>query len=279
MALQNYIESVMESFRILASQEIIVRLLASLIILIISLLILIIIKNVLFRIAEARGRDRRAIENTYRMVKASLGIVTLFLIIFIITQQTIVAMFLLGVILVVLAASWEIIANTIAYYAILFYQVVERGEYVRIGPYEGIVRDITPLFTMLEDDFGVIAVPNRSVISHGRVLVREPVKVVFSLKVWGLDDPKALDNLLASIRDRLEPTLRAVSAIPGEVSMYIDEISGDSVSIKFEVLLPGPKVVRARIESILKEVASFMWETGYSFSVAVERQEWQARVV
>ena len=279
MPAQDHMASVWENIKLMASQEILMRLLASLAILIISIIILLIIKNILFRIAEARGRDRRAIENTYRMIKASLGIVTFFLIVFIITQQAIIALFLLGVILVVLAASWEIIANIISYYSILLYQVIERGEYVKIGPFEGVVRDITPIFTLLEDEYGVVAVPNRLVVTKGRILIREPVKVVFSLKVWGLDDPKSLDNLLASIRDRLEPSLRAISAIPGEVSMYIDEISGDSVSIKLEVLLPGPKVGRARIESVLREVASFMWGTGYSFSVAIEKPEWQGRVV
>ena len=279
MAGQDYVASMLESIKMLASQEILMRLLASLVILIISITILLIIKNILFRIAEARGRDRRAIENTYRMIKASLGTVTLFLIIFILTQEAIIAIFLLGVILVVLAASWEIIANIVSYYSILLYQVLERGEYVRVGSFEGVVRDITPLFTLIEDEYGVVAVPNRLVVTKGRVLIREPVKVVFSLKVWGLDDPKSLDSLLSSIRERLEPSLRAISAIPGEVSMYIDEISGDSVSIKLEVLLPGPKVGRARVEAVLREVASFMWGTGYSFSVAIEKPEWQGRVI
>ncbi len=266
-----------EVFGAFASSTVLARLLAALLILLVSLAVLVIVKKILFGVAAARVRDKNVVENTYRVVKASLGAVTLFLILYVVTMQEVIIVFLLAVVIVVMAASWEIIANVISYYALQLYQVVQRGEYISVGEYEGRVRELTPLFTIVENDRGVYAVPNRLILNRGRVLYREPVPVGISLRVWGIEEPRALEDLIMKIRERLEPALRAVSASPGDVSLYIDEIAGDSVSLKFEVLLPGPRINKARLDTILREIASFMWSTGYSFSVAIEKPNGGAR--
>ncbi len=258
-----YVESIV-------SNDLIQRLLISLVILLASIIVLEITKRILLRITAGRVRERRAAENTFRMVKAVVASVTFLLILYVITKQVIVVYFILVAIVVVMLASWELIANLMSYYAILLYEVVTPGEYVEIGEYSGRVREVTPLYTIVEDDYGVYAVPNRLLVSKGRRLRREPVVVTVTVRVWGLEEPRSLEDLLQGIRERLEPALRMISAVPSEVTHYIDEISADSVSIKLEVLMPGPRVSKARLDSLLREIAAFMWSTGYSFSVSVE---------
>jgi len=264
------IETIMGAAQEAVGNPIVVRLLVSLGIILASIVALEVAKRILLGLAGGRLLEKRAAENTFRMVKATIGAIAFFLILYVLTQQAIVVAFALVIFVVVMGASWELIANFMSYYAILLYQLVSRGEYVEIGEYSGRVRDVTPLFTILEDERGVYAVPNRLIVSRGRKLRKEPVPVVISLRVWGLEEPQSLEDLIVKMRERLEPALRSMAAVPGEVKFYIDEVSADGVAIKIEVLMPGPRVSKAKLDSVLREIASFMWSTGYSFSVSVE---------
>jgi len=253
--------------------QLMLRLVASAIIVLVGLFLVALSRKVFERIARARSKDRKTIENTQKMIEISIIIVTIFLVIYVLTQQTIIVLFLLGVLLVLIGASWEVVANLAAYYVILMNQRPSKGDYVAVHGFAGRVRDITPFFTLIDNDESVQAVPNRLLLGKGVTVFKEPSIVTVAVRVWGFEDPEVVESLLSVIRSRLLETLKDAIAVPGEAELYIDEITMDGVVIKIDVPMPGYPIKpnKRKIALLLREVAAALKETGYSFSVSVEK--------
>ncbi len=264
-------DGLVEEFSVLFSNEVALRLLASLLVAIITLFVLAIVKKILYKFAEARVRDKRVVENTYKMIELGVVTIMVFIIAYILTRQTIIALFILGAVLVVMGAAWEIIANIVSYYAILMTQAVSRGEYVVVGGYEGRVRDVTPLFTFVENETGVYAIPNRLILSRGSVRVKEPVYAKIKVRVWGFEDPEVAEDIASRLRDRLLDALGGISAIPGEVKIFAEEVTVDGVVFGIIIPLPGPRISHEKLGNILREVGATLKDFGYSFSVTAEK--------
>jgi len=253
--------------------QLLVRIVVSLLIILIAMLIILLLRKLFDRISRVRAKDRKTIENTQKMIEISIIIVTLFLIIYVMTQQTIIVLFLLGLLLVLIGASWEVVANLAAYYVILMSQNPSKGDYVAVNGYVGRVREVTPFFTIIDNDESVQAVPNRLILGKGTTMFKEPTTVTIAARVWGFEEPEVVESIISILRSRLEEALKDAIAVPGEAEIYIDEVTMDGVVIKINIPMPGYPIKpnKRKISMVVQEVAAALRETGYSFSVTVER--------
>lgn len=248
------------------------RILGSLILIILILILLNIIKRLIFKIGGLSGADQKAMESTYKVIELSMFIITLFLVLFLITQQSIIVEFILGVILVILIASWETIANVASYYAILLSQAVTVGEYVSLEGCEGKVRKITILHTIIDSYSKVCMVPNRIFLSKLKSTVKEPVHAKFRVRIWGFEDVDVAEEIITKLKERLYDIAGSVTAIPGEARVSIEELSPDAVTASLILPHPGYRIQPEKTGLIIRELATILKEYGYPFNISLERQ-------
>ncbi len=251
--------------------EYIVKIIVSIVIVLVGLVILAMIKGVFKKFESARISERATLENMYKIISMSVYILLVFIIIYVMTQQQIIVLFLLGVLLIILAASWEVIANLAAYYALLASRALTRGDYIIIEPnIEGKIKEITPLFTVIEGETKVYTLPNLYILKHGKTTVREPIKVNLVIRVWGFEDPDALTGIKRLVEEKVARIGRDLMAIPEMPRAIIDEISVDGATLRVAVSLPGTKPNTVKISRLLEELAVSLKETGYSYTLTVE---------
>ncbi|MCE4622745.1 MAG: mechanosensitive ion channel [Desulfurococcales archaeon] len=261
-----------EIWSAIASGTYMVRVLESLILIVIILIFLNIIKKLIFKIGGLSGADQRAMENTYKIIELSLIIITLFLVLFLLTQQSIIVQFILGIVLVIFAASWETIANVASYYAILLTQAVTVGEYIALEGCEGKVRKITVLYTIIDGYNKVCTIPNRVFLSKLKSTIKEPVYAKFRVRIWGFEDVDVAEDITAKLKERLYDIAGSVTAIPGEARIYIEELSPDAVTASLLIPHPGHRIQPEKVGLIVREIATILKEYGYPFNISLERQ-------
>jgi small-conductance mechanosensitive channel len=265
------LSSLYESLTMLSENKVVVRIIVSIIILLVGLVILVMIKGIFKKLESRRVTERAALENMYKIIYGSLVLTLLFIVIYVLTQQQIIVVFLLGVILILLASSWEVIANLAGYYALLASRNISRGDYVIIPPdMEGRVREITPLFTIIDGDKAVYSVPNLTVLRKGIVSLRDPITVYLIVRVWGFEDPDALASLKEVIEEKVTATARNVLASPEKARGAIEELSVDGATIRIPLKVPGPRPNTLKISELIEELAVALKDTGYSFNINFE---------
>ncbi len=251
----------------------IMRIIISIIIIIIGYIFLALVKGIFKKIETSRAAEKTTLENMYKLLYISIIIILLFLIVYVITEQSVIVLFLLGVILILLASSWEVTANLAAYYALLLSRSVQRGDYIELPEdISGRIRQITPLFTEIEDENRVYMVPNLKLLRHGKTTVKEPIKVEVEIRVWGFEDPDTINNILEILKDKIAMAGRNVLALPEAASLIVEEVSVDGVSIRAELRVPGPKPNKAKLGRLMQELAVTLKETGYSYSLVIARE-------
>ncbi|MCE4624347.1 MAG: mechanosensitive ion channel family protein [Desulfurococcales archaeon] len=213
-----------------------------------------------------------SIENMYSLIKSATIIVTLFIILYILTQQQAIAYFILGVILILIAASWEVIANVASYYVILISRGLNKGDLVSIDDIVGKVREINPFFVVVEGEDGVYKIPNRVVLHKMVKMPVEPAIVTLNIRIWGLDDPEVARSIIQRIEDEIATLTRPLVTSPRHLQLEssVEELSSDSVTISIKLPVPGRKVSRRKFNRLLEDLAVSLKETGYSFTISLQ---------
>ncbi|MEB3759532.1 MAG: mechanosensitive ion channel family protein [Desulfurococcales archaeon] len=264
-------ETLVDYLKMFISNEYIVKAIVSLIIVIVGMVILAMIKGVFKKFESSRISERNTLENMYKIISMSVYILLVFIVIYVMTQQQIIVLFLLGVVLILLAASWEVIANIAAYYALLASRALSRGDYIILeGKIEGKIKEITPLFTVIEGDTRVYTIPNLYLLKRGKTAVKEPIKVWIIIRVWGFEEPDALTGIKQLIEEKIARLGRDLMAIPETPRTVIDEVSIDGATLRIEIAVPGTKPNKVKISRLLEELAVSLKETGYSYSLTAE---------
>ncbi|MEB3806345.1 MAG: mechanosensitive ion channel [Desulfurococcales archaeon] len=247
------------------------RTLEAIVLIVIILLFLGVVKRLLSRLGRLSGADQRSLENTYKIIELSTLIITLFLALYLLTQQTLIALFILGIVLVILASSWETIANIASYYAILLSQLATIGEYVVVDGCEGKIRKITVIYTIIDGGYKVCSIPNRVLLSKIKSAIREPVHIKFRIRIWGFEDVEVAEEIMAKLRERLQDVVGSITAVPGEARVYVEEISPDALTASLLVPHPGYRVQSEKIDLVIRELASILKEYGYPFNISLDR--------
>ncbi|MCE4605408.1 MAG: mechanosensitive ion channel family protein [Desulfurococcales archaeon] len=246
----------------------------SILTLIIIILFLMVYKRILNRLVNIRVLDRVYYEKLYRVTELAVFIVAILAITYYITGENILVYVIAGMILIVAASSWQIIASLVSFYILLFSRIVNRGDYIILpgGP-QGRVRDINLLYTVLETPHGVYAVPNLEIVRQGRLLLRDVSQMRIVVRIWGFEDPSIVSDLRLKIAEVLEERLSEV-AIHGAIPrIYVDEVSMDSVTFKAVIPVSGPRPNLSRLSDILVVMANSLKELGYSYTITLEHTE------
>ncbi len=246
----------------------------SILTLVIIILFLMIYKRILHRLVNIRVLDRIYYEKLYRVTELAVFIVAILAITYYITGEHVLVYVIAGMVLIVAASSWQIIASLVSFYILLFSRIVNRGDYIILpgGP-QGRVRDINLLYTVLETPHGVYAVPNLEIVRQGRLLLRDVSQMRMVVRIWGFEDPSIVGDLRLKIAEVLEERLSEV-AIHGAIPrIYVDEVSMDSVTFKAVIPVSGPRPNLSRVSDILVVMANSLKELGYSYTITLEHTE------
>ncbi|MEB3780081.1 MAG: mechanosensitive ion channel [Desulfurococcales archaeon] len=246
----------------------------SLIVIILSLIFLAVYRRILLRLVESRVLDRVYYDRIYRVTQLVVAIIAFLAVIYYMTGEHVLIYIIAGLVIIIAASSWEIIANIVSFYVILFSRLVTRGDYVMLpNGSHGRVREITLLYSLVETPQGVYAVPNLEFVRRGRLQFKEPSYIRVTIRIWGFEDPEVVEDLRSIVHNTIEEASREVLAHTGAIRVYVDEISMDSVVLKAVIPVPGPRPNIARLTSMLIELANALKETGYSYTIGFEMPE------
>jgi hypothetical protein len=263
--------SLIEYLDMIFENTYITRLIVSLIIIIIGIITLYLIRKILDKIKSSPGIDERSVENLYRLIKSALTIILAFLILYTLTQQQAIVFFIMGTILIMMAASWEIIANASAYYVILVSRRFGKGDRISIGEITGNIDEITPFYTVVRSEDGVYNIPNLKLLRNAVKLQSESVRTTIKIRIWGIDDPEIARSIIQRIEEEITSLSKPLVTSPRhtQISAVIDEISSDSVSIHINLPVPGPRPNRKKFNRLIQDLAILLKETGYSYSITI----------
>ncbi len=246
----------------------------SLIVVILALVFLAVYRRILLRLVESRVLDRLYYDRIYRVTQLVVAIIVFLTVGYYVTGEHTLVYIIAGLVIIVAASSWEIIANLVSFYVILFSRLVTRGDYIMLpNGSHGRIREITLLYSLIETPQGVYAIPNLAFIRSGRLQFKEPSYVRINIRVWGFEDPEVVDDIRAVVQSTIEEASREALAHSGAIRVYVDEISMDSVVLKAVIPVPGPRPNVARLTTMMVELANTLKETGYSYTIGLETME------
>lgn len=249
------------------------RLLESLVLVLVVALILALAKRVIVKICELSGVDRRTAEDTYRLVELSVAAITVFLVLYMLTEQQVIAYLVLSLVIVVVAASWEAIANVAGYYALILSKPVKLGEYVTVAGCEGKVKRITLLYTLVEEKDTSCSIPNRLFLSTAKTSVKEPVYARVKVRVWGFEGVDVAEGIVSKLEESLPGIVGGVTAAAGEARIHVEELGYGSVTAIITVPIAGYRVQPERMDEVVRGLAAMLKEHGYPFNVGLETQD------
>ncbi len=231
-------------------------------------------RRILRRLVDVRVLDRVYYEKLYRVTELALFIIALLSITYYVTGEHAVVYVIAGMILIVAASSWQIIASLVSFYILLFSRLISRGDYIILpgGP-QGRVREINLLYTTLESPNGVYAVPNLELVRRGRLLLKDTTQLRIVVRIWGFEDTSIISDLRLRIAEVLEEVGRSITVHAASPRVYIDEVSADSVTIKIDLPVSGPRPNMARASDVIMALANALKELGYSFTITMESVE------
>ncbi|MEB3773899.1 MAG: mechanosensitive ion channel family protein [Desulfurococcales archaeon] len=246
----------------------------SIITLILMIVFLAIYRRVLRRLVTARVLDRLYYEKLYRVTELIVFVITLLTVTYFLTGEHALIYVIAGLILIVAAASWQIIASIVSFYILLFSRIIGRGDNIILpgGP-QGRVREINLLYTVLETSQGLYAVPNLEIVKSGRLLLKDITHIRVVARVWGFEDPSVVPDIKASIQEALEEMVRELAVHGAVPRIYIDEVSMESATFKTIIPVTGPRPNLVRVSDVLVVLANALKELGYSYTITLEHPE------
>lgn len=183
-------------------------------------------------IAKPVGRKIKSITSTITYIVALIAIA------YTLTGvETLLIPFFI-VLAAILFSMWEFFVNIIGYYTILAGKMILQDTYVRIGEYEGKVKDITPLSIILEaHDGSLIRVPNRYVFIKP---IKTPSRrVILKLKVRIGGAP--LSHTIR-IADKIKELIKSKTKrgnVPGmNVDVAVTSIDGNNTNYEVRISIP-----------------------------------------
>lgn len=177
---------------------------------------------------------------------------------------------------VALLSGLDVFSNLVSYYVITSTRLISRGQYIFLpnGPH-GVVREIRPLYTIVENDQGSYAIPNTAFLKSGRLTLEvvSPVRLV--VKVIGFQDMSEVDKVITLVKESVSES-RDILISPSKGSnpeVVIDEISEDSIVLRITLSLPGPRPNLSKLTSLIQSMASQLKDLGYTYTIALELPE------
>jgi len=177
--------------------------------------------------------SRPAYDKLYSIISLAGYLFIIVILLAIITESPVMLYALAGILIVVFISSYDVIANVIAYYAIILGRPIIVGSTVTIDDATGKIRDINALYTEIKCDTGdIIKIPNREIfrkkiLIHG---VTHPVSVMITLK--GMKDIREAEKLVKTAIQEFKDAI-----ITSKPDLYISKATNDKVEFKLTVYI------------------------------------------
>lgn len=146
---------------------------------------------------------------------------------------------LLGLaILSLVLGSRDVVANTIAGYALLIYKPFRRGDTIAIGDTVGTVRDIGTIYTQIVSDRGVLYVPNIEFLKRSVLNRQAPSlsKVVVPVKVRASEDLNKVEQAMLRVAKGFKEL-----TIPPEPEVVIGDLTSEYSEVQLVAYITNPK--------------------------------------
>ncbi|BAA81470.2 hypothetical protein APE_2455.1 [Aeropyrum pernix K1] len=272
MPLADYLEALLPSYESLI--EISMRLGEALLVLIAGLAAVLFVRSLSRRLTAARILDETSVSPFYRLSRDLIVLITVMIAFYIVTGSRFIIILIAVLLAAILLATWDLLMNMAAYYAIIITRIVSRDEYIIMpNGVRGWVRDIRPLFVIVETKYGVYHVPNSMMLRLGVLTKRERSYYRLTVRVWGLPSQQLIDN----VRDALDNVVNTLlpederSAVMKRV--IIDEISEDSATVRIIVGMPHTEPKPERLADFVERLSRRLQEHGINHSITLEEQE------
>jgi small-conductance mechanosensitive channel len=158
---------------------------------------------------------------------------------------------LLGLALLSLVlGSRDVVANTIASYAILIHKPFRRGDSIAIGGVAGTVRDVGTIYTQVVSEQGVVYIPNREFLRNTVLNCQASslTRVALSIKVRASEDLERVEKAMLKAAEECVKEL----TVPPEPEVLVTDITSEYSEVQLAVHVTNPRRV-AHVASELRK--------------------------
>ena len=254
-----------------------IRIATAILIVVIAAVILNIYRGILDRLASGGIIDTASAARVYRITSLALLSFAALLAGYTLTGSMPLLILVLVVVSLLMLSGIDVFANLIGYYIITTSRLVAKGQYILVpnGPH-GVVKEIKPLYTVVEDQHGSYAIPNISLLRSGRLMLESTSPIRLVIRVWGFQEVQEVDSIRSLIEEVVLKNSREITAKTGEEGkprVVIDEMSEDSVTVKVTMVMPGPRPNLSRLTNLIIDLARQLKDSGHSYTITLEEPE------
>jgi len=141
-------------------------------------------------------------------------------------------------ILSIVLGSKDVVANTIAGYALHIHKPFRRGDTIMLGETAGTVRDIGTIYTQVVSDRGVLYVPNIEFLKKAVLNRQAPslTRIVVPVKVRATENLSKVEQLMLKAAKGFKEL-----TMPPEPEVIINDIRSDYSEVQLAVYITNPK--------------------------------------
>nr|WP_232502347.1 mechanosensitive ion channel domain-containing protein [Aeropyrum camini] len=272
MSLTSDLQAILPSYESLI--EISMRLAEAFLVVLAGLAAVLFVRSLTRRLTAARILDESSASPFYRLSRDLIVLITIMVALYVVTGSRFIIILIAVLLAAILLATWDLLMNMAAYYAIIITRIVSRDEYIIMpNGVRGWVRDVRPLFVIVETKYGVYHVPNSTMLRLGVLTKRERSYYRLTVRVWGLPSQQLIDNVKDALDNVVNTLLPEEERSVVMKRVIIDEISEDSVTIRVIVGMPHTEPRPERLADFVERLSRRLQEHGINHSITLEEQE------
>ena len=257
------------------STNLAVKLLESLIVLIIALIFLRIVKSLLANLEHRNVISTVLSEQIYRLTAISVYSVTLIVITYIITSVSLLLYFVLALLIIILIANWNIIADIAAYYLLIAFRNVYQASLIelpRLG-IRGRIVGSTLFHTRIRTPSGkIVYIPNHVMITEPiiqSIAAQSTIKLELNIDLIPLEQKQAMTDLIENnIRQALRET-RLITRLQ-DVIIQVKGIQSNKMNLTLYVPVAGSEPRPNTINNIVAALYRKLKDLNPEIRVAYE---------
>ncbi len=257
------------------STSLAIKLLESLVVLIVALIFLRLVKSLLANLEHRNVISAILSEQIYRLTAISVYSITLIVITYIITAVSLLLYFVLALIIIILVANWNIIADIAAYYLLIAFRNVYQASLIelpRLG-IRGRIIGSTLFHTRIRTPSGkIVYVPNHVMITEPviqSISVQSIIKLELSLDVpqTGQKQPD-IETIESSIRQALRES--KLTTRPQDVIVQTKSIQERRINLALYIPVAGSEPRPSTINNIVAALYHRLRDLSPEIKVAYE---------
>jgi len=250
--LSSIIEKYVDVLRTIFSDKTIILLFDISIVIIVGVIIVKTINVILKRMVRKDVISQTVYEKLYNIVSIAIYAVILIILLSLLTGSEIMIYTLLGLIFLLLVSGYDVLANLIAYYAIILSKNIMVGSTITLDNITGKVREIKPLYIEIKGDTGdIIRIPNREIFKRHFLVHGTSYKVSVIVRLRNIASIEDAENMLKTVLQKFKD---AVIASKPEIDVI--KVSKESIEFMITVYIASPE----KINYVKTELSKILFE-------------------